>query len=73
MSVEKSFLNEIFKIVKFLYGIFIITDIAILVRVLLMSYGDKLKMNNVITTIAIFGIITILLFLLKTVIKNKIK
>ncbi len=69
---NKVFLNEIFKIVKFLYGVFIVTDIAILVRVLLMNYGEKLEMNNVITTIVIFGTITALLFLLKTVIRIKL-
>tara|TARA_R110002096_G_scaffold400233_1_gene596760 strand:- start:4867 stop:5124 length:258 start_codon:yes stop_codon:yes gene_type:complete len=73
MGVEnKVFLNEVFKVVKFLYGVFIITDIAILIRALLMNYGEKLEMNNVITTIVIFGAITFLLFLLKTLIKVKL-
>mgnify|MGYP005870728145 CR=1 FL=1 len=69
---NKVFLNEAFKIVKFLYYVFIITDIAILVRVLFMNYGKKLEMNNVVTTIIIFGAITVLLFLLKTAISKKI-
>jgi hypothetical protein len=68
---NKNFLNEGYKIVKFLFNVFIITDIAILVRILLMNYGEKLEMNNVITTIVIFGSITVLLYLLK--ITNKIK
>lgn len=77
MSVEnKVFLNEIFKIVKLLYSVFIVTDIAILIRAMLMNYGEKLEMQNVIKTIVIFGAITVILFLLKTAIRiklNKIK
>ena len=74
MGVEnKAFLNEIFKIVKFLYSVFIVTDIAILIRALLMNYGEKLEMHNVVKTIIIFGSITVLLFLLKAVIRIKLK
>lgn len=69
---NKVFFNEIFKIVKFLYSVFIVTDIAILIRVLLMNYGKKLEMNNVVITIIIFAAITVLLFLLKTAIRIKL-
>ncbi len=73
MGIEnKVFLNEVFKIVKLLYGIFIITDIAILIRALLMNYGKKLEMNNVVTTVVIFGAITVFFFLLKTAIRIKL-
>lgn len=69
---NKVFLNEVFKIVKFLYNVFIITDIVILIRVLFMNYGEKLKMHNVVTTLVIFGAITVLLFLLKSAIRIKL-
>jgi hypothetical protein len=69
---NKNFLNEGYKIVKFLFNMFIVTDIAILVRILLINYGEKLEMNNVITTLVIFGAITVLLYLLKITIKIKL-
>ena len=70
---NKFYLIEIFKIVKFLYSVFIVTDVAILIRALLMNYGEKIEIHNVVKTIIIFGSITILLFLLKTAIKIKLK
>lgn len=69
---KKIFLNEGFKIVKFLFNVFIVTDIAILVRVLFMNYGKKLETHNVVTLILIFGVITVLLYLLKIAIKIKL-
>ena len=48
------------------------TDVAILIRALLMNYGKQLERSNVVTTILIFGLITVLLFLLKTAIRLKL-
>lgn len=65
-------LYEAFKIVKFLFWVFIVTDIAILIRALLMNYGEKLEPKNVIKTIIIFGTTTIFLYLIKSFLGRKL-
>jgi len=67
---NKFFLNEIFKIVKFLFNVFIIIDIAVFIRVLLMNYGEKLEYKNIKQTFLIIGTITIFLFFTKRWLKN---
>lgn len=62
----------ILKLVSFFLGVFLITDFLILIRVLFKNYGERLEYDNIKNTIIVFASLTILLFLIKIYLKNRI-
>lgn len=62
-----NFLNEVTKIVSFLYGVFILADIVLIFRILFKNYGEKLEWNNIYKTVIICGTLTLLLYILKKI------
>lgn len=66
-------LRYIFKIVSFLLGVFLIIDILIVIRVLLNYGSGELEYENINRTVIVFGSLTVMLYVIKIFLKDKMK
>jgi len=65
--------KSILRIVSFLLSTFLIADFLIIIRVLFRNYGNKLECSNIKNTIIIFGLLTVILFLIKLYLLRKVR
>ena len=64
--------TKVLKIVSFLFSVFLFCDLMIVVRVLYRTLveGDKLEINNIIKAIFIYGTATLIMYILKRILKR---
>jgi len=70
---KKDFLQSVlyflWKFSSFMLAIFIITDIAILIRILLKNYGEPITWPNIYKTLWVFIPLTIIFYITKRISK----